>query len=116
MLSNHTVKTLEKQLTYVRSQVKGTTHPIAIKMINRELAELKAKLKEANNRNIVGRTDNGDVVYVADSQWKTVCEECLYIEGMPTGWDASTFDMPSGSKTKVTVDGGTNWTEVIVFN
>lgn len=117
MLSNHSAKSIEKRLEYVRSQIKGTTHPMAIKMINKELAELKAKLEEANNRNVVGRTDNGDLVYTAVNPYgSTSADKVLYIEGLPSGWDAAAFDMSSGVEQGVMIDGGQNWSETIVFD
>jgi hypothetical protein len=119
MLSNHKLETLNKERNYLLASLNREgkfLSPAGMKFINRELSQVNAKIKEASNREYVGTIENGSLVYIADSEWKSVCDKCIYIEGLGSGWDSSTFDMTSGSQTKVVIDGGQNWTEVITFN
>ena len=119
MLSNKKLETLNKERNYLLTSLNRegkTLSPAGMKFINRELSRVNAKIKEASNREYVGTIEDGSLVYIADSEWKTVCDKCIYIEGKGSGWDASSFDMTSGSQTKVVIDGGQDWTEVITFN
>ena len=119
MLSNKKLETLNKERNYLLTSLNRegkTLSPAGMKFINRELSRVNAKIKEASNREYVGTIEDGSLVYIADSEWKSVCDKCIYIEGKGSGWDASSFDMTSGSQTKVVIDGGQDWTEVITFN
>tara|TARA_R110002050_G_scaffold2236_2_gene13452 strand:- start:39 stop:398 length:360 start_codon:yes stop_codon:yes gene_type:complete len=119
MLSNHKLETLNKERNYLLTSLSREGKFLSttgMKFLNKELSKVNAKIQEASKREYVGTIENGSLVYIADSEWKTVCEKCIYIEGLGSGWDASTFDMTSGSQTKVVIDGGQDWTEVITFN
>ena len=119
MLSNQKLETLNKERDYLLTSLiregKFLT-PTGMKFLNKELSKVNAKIKEASNREYVGTIEDGRLVYIADSEWKSVCDKCIYIEGLGSGWDASTFDMTSGSKAQVVIDGGQDWTEIITFN
>ena len=116
MLSNNTVTVLEKKLAYTLTKVKEAKGDAMAKFINRELSSLRAMISEAKSRKIIGVTPKGALVYLAPSEWDSVKGECLYIEGLPSGWDASAFDLKSGSYHNVTIDGGQKWFDGFTVN
>ena len=118
MLSNLTLETLEKKQAYLRSQLKAEGRflsPAGMKVLNSELSKVAAMINEAKHRHIVGVTDNGANVYLASSEFSTMSNDCLYIEGLPTGWDAASFFIKSGESCQVVVDADQNWSETITF-
>ena len=120
MLSNNTLEVLEQKLAYVQSQLKTEgkyLNPQGMVIINRELSSLKGKINEAKLRHFVGKTTKGALVYTAVNPYgSTSADKVLYIEGLPSGWDAAAFDMSSGAEQEVMIDGGQNWSETIVFD
>lgn len=119
MLSNQKLEVLEKQLDYLHTALKQEGKFLSkggIHLLNREFREVNAKIAEAQKRNYVGATESGKKVYIADSQWQSVCSKCMYIEDTPSGWDADDLDMVSGESQTFVCDGGQDWTEVVIWN
>ena len=120
MKSNLKLSVIEDKLTYLQTYLKKEgkyLSPAGMKVLTIQLSEVKAQLAEAKERQVVGVTeDKGLVAYLADSVIEDVDVKVLYIEGLPTGWDASSFDMTSGNKVDVCVDAGQEWNETIIFN
>lgn len=108
MLSNQTLKTLETKLGYLQTQIRGLK-PHGLKIIGNELSKVKAQITEAKNRNVVGETKDGELVYLAPSEFTSTDNEILYIEGLPSGWDSTAFEIESGLEYDVIVDAGQNW-------
>jgi hypothetical protein len=109
MLSNLSKKTLDKKLKYLSTQTRGLNRT-GLLMLNKELSKVKAQIEEAKARNVVGETPKGELVYLAPSEFENFEGEILYIEGLPSGWDATAFEMDKGSTHSVVIDGGQNWT------
>lgn len=112
MLSNLKLEVIEKKLEYLRTILKKEgkyLSPSGMNLLNKQLSEVKAQLKEAQNRNVIGQTPEGLNVYLAPSEFDTFDGEVLYIEGLASGWDASSFDLTSGAVNKVVIDGGQEW-------
>ena len=119
MLSNKNIKTLSKEKNYLLQALKAEgkyLSPSGMKFLNKELSKVNAKIKEAEGREYVGKTESEKLVYIADSEWQSVCEKCLYIEELGSGWDVNSFDLTSGSQFDVVVDGGQDWSETIIIS
>ena len=120
MLSNLKLSAIEKKLAYLRTILKTEGKflaPTGMKLLNKQLREVKAQLAEAQNRVVVGKTkDDGSVAYLHYSVIDDKDIKLLYIEGLPTGWDSANFDMTSGNEVLVCVDGDQKWNETIIFN
>lgn len=119
MLSNHKLETLEKQLNYLHASLKREgkfLSPMGMKLLNREFREVNNKIAEAQNRNYVGVTESGKLAYIAESQWKSACDKCLYIEDTPSGFNADDLDIVSGESQVFVCDGGQDWNEVVIWN
>lgn len=119
MLSNQTLETLEKQLKYLHTALKREgkfLSPGGIKLLNREFREVNKKIAEAQNRNYVGVTESGKLAYIAESEWKEACDECLYIEDTPSGFNADDLDIVSGESQTFVCDGGQEWFETVIWN
>ncbi len=119
MLSNQTLEVLNKEKNYLLQALRAEgkyLSPSGMKFLNKELSKVNKKIQEAEGREYVGKTEGGKLVYVADSEWKDVCDKCVYIEGLGSGWDVSSFDLASGSQFDVVVDGGQDWSETIIIS
>lgn len=118
MLSNHKLETLEKQLNYLHTALKREgkfLNPSGIQLLNKSFREVNNKIAEAKSRNYVGVTESGRLAYVAESEWKSACDKCLYIEETPSGWNADDLDIVSGESQVFVCDGGQDWTETITW-
>jgi len=119
MLSNHTLRVLEQKKTYLQTQLKiegKYLSPEGMKFLNNEMSKVRGMINEASHRHIVGSIASGEAVYTTVNPYgSTVADKVLYIEGLPSGWDAAAFDMSSGSEQEVMIDGGQEWSEVITF-
>ena len=119
MRTNQTLKVLEQKQTYLNNILNTEGKFLAahgMKIINKELSDIRGDINEAKHRNYVGVTENGALVYLASSEWSAMTNDCIYIEGLGSGWDSAAFHMKSGETAVVTIDGGQNWTETIIFN
>ena len=120
MLSNLKLDAIKSKLAYLKLFLKNEgkyLDPQGMKILNIQLSKVKAQLKEAQARNIVGATkDKGLAVYLADSVIDDVDTTLVYIEGLPTGWNASNLDMTSGQTSELMVDASTEWSETVLSN
>ena len=120
MLSNHTLRVLEQKKTYLQTQLKiegKYLSPEGMKFLNNEMSDVRGMINEASHRHIVGETTKGALVYTTVNPYgSTAADKVIYIEGLPSGWDAAAFDMSSGAEQEVMIDGGQNWSETIIFN
>tara|TARA_R110002126_G_scaffold50551_4_gene139236 strand:- start:12904 stop:13278 length:375 start_codon:yes stop_codon:yes gene_type:complete len=120
MKSNLKLSMIQDKLTYLQTILKQEgrfLEPQGMKLLNIQLSEVKAQLKEAKARNVVGVTkDKGLAVYLAESVIGDEDVQLLYIESLPTGWDAGQFDMTKGNEVVVCVDASQEWNETIVFD
>lgn len=112
MLSNLKLQAIEKKLEYLRTVLKKEGRylsPSGMNLLNKQLSQVKAQLKEAQERNVVGYTPEGLAAYIAPSEIEGFEGDVLYIEGLASGWDASKFDLTSGATNQVTIDAGQEW-------
>lgn len=119
MRTNQTLKVLEQKQAYLNNILKTEGKFLAaggMKIINKQLSDIRGDINEAKHRNYVGVTENGALVYLANSEWSSMSNDCLYIEGLGSGWDSASFFIKTGETANVTIDGGQNWTETIIFN
>lgn len=94
MLSNEKLEVLEKKQTYLRKFLKNEgkyLDPTGMKMINKQLRKVKSMIEEAVSRDIIGITEDKDLVYLAPSALEGVEGLCVYIEGLPVVWSADDF-------------------------
>tara|TARA_R110001606_G_scaffold399171_1_gene581271 strand:- start:2046 stop:2408 length:363 start_codon:yes stop_codon:yes gene_type:complete len=120
MLSNLKLDVIKSKLSYLKLCLRNEgkyLDPQGMKVLNIQLSKVKAQLKEAQARNIVGRAGEEQLaVYTADSVIDDVDTILVYIEGLPTGWNASDLDMTSGQTSQLLVDASTGWSEIVLWN
>lgn len=119
MRTNQTLKVLEQKQAYLKGILKTEGKFLSaggMKIINKQLSDVRGDINEAKHRNYVGATETGALVYLASSEWSSMTNDCLYVEGLPSGWDSASFFIKKGETAEVMIDGGQNWTETIIFN
>lgn len=107
MLSNESVKVLKKELKYLQTLLKQEGKylaPTGMKLLTKQLSGVKAKIQEANNRNVIGKTTDGVDVYTAPSAIEEFDGECLYIVGLPIVWSVADLALKLDREITLTLD------------
>lgn len=109
MRSNLSVQVLEKKLKYLRTFMKTEgkyLDKVGMKMINKQLNQVKKDLQEAKNRNVIGLDSELREVYIAPSAIEGIEGDCVYITGLPLVWSVSDLALKKDREITLTLEEG----------
>ena len=109
ILSNLKKSAIESKLKYLRTTLKNEgkyLDPTGMRLLNKQLREVKAQLDEANARNVIGKTEDGLAVYIAPffNESKTEVVDTLFIESLPVYWDVASLSLAKDRTIRLWLD------------
>lgn len=114
MLSNLSLQTLKRKEEYLRIVLKTEgkyLNPTGMRLLNKQISDVKKMIQEANNRIVIGVDNELRQIYVAPSAVEGFTGDCIYVTEFPMVWDINEVVLNVGQEVTLNTEEG----EVIKF-